>query len=327
MVLLRKLGIGVVALTAVLLGIVAAIPSSAQQVEPVRKSDVAAPKAPAKEPAWKTEFRKIYGLKDGELLRRVAPPYPDCRAEYFRENIREHYRANKLEIPEAAIAGDSSDRFTKFGWKDGWPVDRLTQQTMPIKPDEGVRLVQLLHMTTGFGHTRTEGDAELLEHKVTGDFVVRADADPVKVAARLQQVLRRECELPLALVIDEVEREVYVLSGEYVTKPLADRKENQIELYGFELTDRGIGGGGSGTLQEMADHIEGFVEGRIVLGTIKNAPKRVEWHFNYRSPVTAAERAQDRDPESVLKNLAAQTGLTAKLEKRKLNILTVKKVD
>jgi len=220
---------------------------------------------------------------------------------------------------------DRSKYFTKFGWKDGWPVDRLTMQNTPVKPDEGVRLVQLIRMTTGFGHTRTEGDAGLLEQKVTGDFVVRADADPAKVAAALEQILRNECGLKVSLAVQEVERDVYVLSGQYEAKPLPDRRKDLIEIYGFELTDRKTGGGGSGNLQELADHIEGFIEGRVAVGEVQGAPKKVEWHFNYRSPFTAQQRAQDTDAESVMKNITTQTGLTAKLEKRKITVLAVKK--
>lgn len=276
-----------------------------------------------REPAWKAEFRKAYGLRDGELIRRVAPPYPECRNEYFRDMVREWYKRNKMDAPEAEVNRDYSDYFTKLGWQDGWTVDQLKMQTTPVKPDAGVTLRQLIRMTVGFGHTRTEGDATLLDRKVTGDFVVRAGADPEKIAAALEKILRKECDLPASLAVQEVERDVYVLSGKYEAKPLADRKMNQIEVYGFELTDRQTGGGGSGTLQEMADNVEGFIESRIAIGAVKDAPKRVEWHFNFRSPFTEEQRAQDTNAEAVMKNISAQTGLTVELEKRKIRVLVV----
>ena len=327
MLLLHKIGLGAGALALLLVGIAMAVPSIADQTpkpatQPIL---VAAPLPVEKEPAWKAEFRKVYGLRDGELVRRVAPPYPDCRAEYFRDQIREFFKRNKIDPPAEEVNRNYTDYFTAFGWKDGWPVDGLTSHNTPVKADEGVRLVQLVRMTTGFGHTRTEGDAELLERKVTGDFVVRAGAEPEKIAAALEKVLRKEFGLPVALAVEEVERDVCVLSGTYEAKPLADRKKNLIEVYASELTDRQTGGGGSGTLQKMADLIEGFIESRIAIGKIEGGPKQVEWHFNYRSPFTAEQRAQDTDAETVMKNIAAQTGLTAKLEKRKIKILVVKK--
>jgi hypothetical protein len=177
----------------------------------------AAPVPVPKESAWKTEFRKAYGLSDSVLFRRVPPPYPDCRAEYFKNRLREFAQRNKLDLPADELNQDRTDYFTKFGWKDGGVVDRLTMQNTPVKPDDGVRLVQLLHMTTGFGHTRTEGDAGLLEEKVTGDFVVRAGADPEKVAVTLEKILRKECHLQVSLTVKEVERAVYVVSGNRLT--------------------------------------------------------------------------------------------------------------
>jgi RNA polymerase sigma factor (sigma-70 family) len=281
--------------------------------------------APVKEPAWKMRFRKSYGLKDNELIRRVGLPFPECRAEYFRNRLREFYEPRKIPIPDEELKRDYSDHFTKFGWKGDWTVDDLLMQTTPIKPDVGARLAQLLHVTTGFGSPRTQGDADLLDRKVTGDFVVRAGADPTKVAAALAKILRKECGLSVSLAVQEVERDVYVLSGKYEAKPLADRKKNQIEVYSFDLTNRRTGGGGSGSLSEMADHVEGFIESPIVVGEVKGAPKTVEWHYNSRSPFTAQEWAQDHDAEAVMRNISAQTGLTAKREKRKIKVLMVKK--
>ncbi len=285
-------------------------------------------KAPApapKEPEWKVEFRKAYGLRDGELIRRIAPPYPACRAEYFNDLTRKVYKRSKIDPPAEALSRDYTDFFTKFGWKDDWPVDGLTMHNTPVKPEVGVKVVQLVHMATGFGHTRTEGDSGLSDAKVTGDFVVRADADPAKLAAALEKILRKECDLSVSLSVREVERDVYVLSGKYAAKPLEDREKDAIEIYGFELTDRKTGGGGSGTLRAMADHIEGFCESRIAIGEVAGAPKEVRWHFNYRSPFTALQRAQDTDVESVMGNIANQTGLTANREKRKIKVLFVEK--
>jgi|SRR5579883_3296335 len=336
MMLLHKLGIAtaafaVFALAAVAVGsMLPALP--AEDPPKAAKADVPAPALPvtapvpaAKEPEWKTEFRKAYGLKDGELIRRVAPPYPDCRVEYFKDMIREFYKRNKKDPPEAEVNRDHSDYFTKFGWKNGWMDPQLTTHTLPVKPEEGVQLQRVLDATTGFQRTRIDAENELLETMVTGDWVVRADADPVKLAAALETILRKECGLNVTLAVKDAEREVYVLSGKYVAKPLPDRKANEIEVYATDLSDRKTGGGGSGNLGQMADHIEGWIEAPIVLDKIENAPKSVEWHFNFISPFTKEQHAADKDPAANLANIAAQTGLTVKKEKRTIKVLVVKK--
>jgi hypothetical protein len=179
-------------------------------------------------------------------------------------------------------------------------------------------------MTTGFNTTRMDAWAVVLTRKVTGDFVVLADADPKGVAAALEKILRKECDLAVSLEVQEDERDVYVLSGKYEAKPLAKRKRNRIEVYAIELTDPKKGAGGSGSLQEMAEAIEDFIEVPLAIGEITGAPREVEWHINYRSPFTDSVRAQDRDAEVVMEKIAAQTGLTVKLEKRKIKVLVVK---
>ncbi|VTR98286.1 sigma-70 family rna polymerase sigma factor : RNA polymerase sigma factor, sigma-70 family OS=Singulisphaera acidiphila (strain ATCC BAA-1392 / DSM 18658 / VKM B-2454 / MOB10) GN=Sinac_7487 PE=4 SV=1: Sigma70_r2: Sigma70_r4_2 [Gemmata massiliana] len=335
MMLLHKLGIGttafalVIALAAVAGATIprptATAPESAPAVPHFAPVAVAAPGPPGPEPAWKTEFRKAYGLKDGELVRRVPVPFPECRVEYFRNQIRELYHSRKIDPPAKEVNRDYTDHFTKFGWKDNWTDDRLTAHSTPVKPEDGAPLGRLLEMATAFTQPRTDADADLLETKVTGDWVVRANADPAKVAAALETILRKECEVKVSLSVQDVEREVWVLAGKFASNPLPDRKVNMIEVYASELTDRKTGGGGTGSLQEMATHVEGFVEMPIVIGKVDGAPKHVEWHYNYRSPFTAQQHAEDHDPETVLKNVAAQTGLTVKKEKMKIKVLVVKK--
>jgi RNA polymerase sigma factor (sigma-70 family) len=336
MMLLHKLGIGA-SVFAVIVAVAAVAAGSAPRApadEPPKvppAPPVATPKpepAPAeKEPAWKSEFRKTYGLKDGELVRRVAPPYPECRAEYFKDRTREQYKRLKMDPPEKALNEDYTDYFTKFGWKDGWTAGALTSHVVPVKPAAGVQLSQLLQMTTGFQRTRLDADEQILETKVTGDWVVRAGADPEKLVAALETILQKECDLKVSLTIKDAEREVYVLSGKYESKPVPDRKKNQIELFARELGDRNTGGGGSGTLQEMADHAEGWIGVPIVLGKIEGAPKQVEWHYNFRSPFTKEQHAEDKDPTAVMTNVGTQTGLTVKLEKRTIKVLAVKTSD
>jgi hypothetical protein len=287
----------------------------------------AAAEEPAKDPAWKAEFREAYGLKDGEWIRRVPPPYPKCRAVYFSEQNREHYRKIKREVPEAALKQDYSKYFTKFGWKDGWTVDDLTMHQVPVQPEKGTTLGQLLHMTTGFHQTRIDATGPVLAQPVTGDFVVRAGAAPEKVAAALETILRRDCEVAVSLKVVEDERHIYVVSGKYKAEPLPDRKENEIEVFAIQTSGRDGGGGGTGTLAEFASHVEGFINAPVALEEVAGAPRKVEWHFNFRSPFTDAQFAQDHDAETVMNNIASQTGLTVKLEKRKFKVLVVEEAE
>jgi hypothetical protein len=275
-------------------------------------------KSPPAEPAWKQDFRAKYGLKDGEDVKRVAPPYPKCRAGYLGERFGGAARN---------IASD--DYFTVLRWKGDWAPPALAQHTLPVKPDEGVALGRLLDMTCGVPRTRIEDPDKLLDVKVTGDFVVRDGASPVEVAKQLAGILQKECHLDAALTFREVEGEVYVLSGTYVARPLEGRKKTEIELFGKSLVDRTTGGGGTGTFAELLASVERLVNNRVEAGKIEGMPGRLTWHYNVRSPMVKDPArgidtlAEDTNVHAVLTNLADQTGLQLKVEKRKVQVLKV----
>jgi uncharacterized protein (TIGR03067 family) len=288
-----------------------------EKKEQVKKEEA---KKPA-EPAWKVEFRKAYGLADGQFVRRVAPPYPDCREAYFRDL----FRSNK-----GGPGPISFDQwFTVIGWKNDFADPLGGPAVMPVKPEEGVALVRLLDMTLKFPPTRIESDLTTLERKATGDFVVRDGADPEKVAVQLEAVLRKELELPVRFSFRDAEEEVFVLSGKYAAKPVEDRKANAIEVYANHLTEQTTGGGGTGTLTELVAAVERHVNKPIVLGKVENQPGRVNWHYNVRSPMLRDPAKgidtyrDDTNPAQVLGRLADQTGLTLTTEKRKVRVLVV----
>jgi len=64
---------------------------------------------------------------------------------------------------------------------------------------------------------------------------------------------------------------------------------------------------------------------------VKQGPKVVSWYYQVRSPQIRDPAngidtyAEDTDPTAVLPNVAAQTGLTIKLEKRKVRVLFVER--
>jgi hypothetical protein len=258
----------------------------------------------------------VYGLKDGELVRRVAPPYPGCRAEYFKDLWREIFKQNRDYTIDAA----------KFEWKNGWCAPGLTYQMYTSNgTDAGISLWELLDTSLRFNRARIDAGPGVLETKVTGDWVLRADTDPAKLVAPLGAILRKECGLKLTVELKDVEQEVYVLSGKYESKPVPYRKEHHIEIFTRELTDLSSGWGGSGTFSEMSRCLEDWVEVPVVLGPIEGLPKQISWHASYRGKATEAQRAEDRNPTAVMTNVAAQAGLKVGLEKRTIKMLVVRR--
>jgi hypothetical protein len=278
------------------------------------------------EPAWKTEFRKAYGLTDGQMVRRIAPPYPDCRAEYFKDVIRNVFEQSKLQVSEEALKKDYTDHFTKFAWHNGWMFDRGTAHRVPVKPEEGASLDYVIDVCLGVPHTRIIGFEETKTYKVTGDFVVRSDVnDPDKLAAQLEKILRDECKLPIKFSFKDVEEEVLVLSGTYKANPLNEAKP-RIEVYANFLGAAEVGGGGGGSLKELVEALERHTSKPILLGKIAAEPKVLEWHYQHREKGwTKQEYSEDHDAGLILNRIASQTGLTVTTEKKKLRMMVIEK--
>jgi hypothetical protein len=288
----------------------------------VPRSEIAAadpPKKATPEPAWKQEFRTQYGLKDGEHIKRIAAPYPKCRSEYLTERFG----------GGGNFAFD--DYFTVLRWKGHWAPLALATHVVPVKPDVGIALGSVLDMTCAVPRTRIEDPDQLLDVKVIGDFVVRDESKPADIAKQLEAILKKECNLEATLRFREVEREVYVLSGKYEAKPLEGRKKTAIEIFGKSLIDRGIGGGGTGTFAELLANVERHVNAQVEAGKIEGMPGRLSWHYNVRSPMIKDPAngidtlAEDTNVHAVLANLADQTGLKVKVEKRKVQMLKIER--
>jgi hypothetical protein len=269
-----------------------------------------AKKAPD-EPAWKKEFREKYGLKEGEHVKRIAPPYPSCRSDFLTDQIKGTFDPTKFGA-------------NVLGWKDGWAPGKLGLHVYAVKPEQGIPIDRLIDLAAGIPATRIEGLEKLLVTKATGDFVVRDGATPDQIVTQLETILKRECGLAASFQLKDAEQEVFVLEGKYEAKPLDGRKKNEIEVYAQHLADRKfVGGGTTGTFEEFLAHLERHVRVPVLAGKIEGLPKNVRWHYNVRENGNGKTSAEDTNAATVLDNIASQTGLTVKTEKKKVRVLVV----
>ncbi|MDB5306576.1 MAG: sigma-70 family polymerase sigma factor [Gemmataceae bacterium] len=324
---LTKLRAGIFALPLVLLLGVAVGAATRSGGEPVGNRNAkpaAAPPPPApaaardNRPAWRKDFDHIYGLADGEVLKRVPPPFPLCRADYVRD---------KKYVDEGGPFTPDDLRML-LRW-DGMRTDQATL-TFTVKgpvPPTWFRVGDVLRFATGASPVEVEGDQALLEAQAPGDFVVREGAAAGKVLPRLEMILQRECELPVKFWLSEVEREVVVVRGKFASTPREGREKYTIDVFSRRPIPDTRAGGGSGDLTRFLVGIESFTRRRLV-NEVGQLPKdTLTWYFHLRSPFTAEERAEDTDPEAVFRTVAAQTGLTFETEKRKVRVLFVEKMD
>jgi RNA polymerase sigma factor (sigma-70 family) len=286
-------------------------------------------KAPADEPAWRAEFDKIYKLKDGEVLKRVAE-FPECRAEYIRTSprlspgtdaapinmaLRVHQKETKGELHLWGFGGGDATIFSVM-WQIGIPMGEV------------------------------EADKKLLDTPIGGDFVFRQEAPVEQLVAALERVLREECKLAVKLTFKEVEREVVVASGTLKIVPLEGQQKNHVEVFGKEI-GKGEAWGSRKDLHGFLLDLGGFLGRRVVneaksgkdevftygLSVRQNPRQRLASELDIPSPPDTvplpkfdpAIEAEDRDPKLVLPNVAKQTGLTYATEQRKVRVLFVEK--
>jgi hypothetical protein len=293
------------------------------------------PASKDEDPPWMTEFRQIYGLADGEVLKRIST-FPDCRAEYIKNCPRLQPGTEKMPITMALRQKETGGEFLMwgFGGGDGTIFSTMWQIGIPMR--------------------EVEADKKLLDTPVGGDFVFRQDAPVEKLVPALERILREECKLAVKLTFKEVEREVIVARGTLKIVPLEGQEKNHVELFGKEI-GKGEAWGSRKDLHGFLLDLGGFLGRRIVNETksgkeevftyglsVRQRPRqRLASGLDIPSPLDPvplpdpgplpkfdpAIEAEDHDPKVVLPNVAKQTSLTFTTEKRKVRVLFVEKSD
>lgn len=268
----------------------------------------ALPADAAVDPNLQQQIDTLYALRDEEDVRAVRPPFSPLRLAFYQ-----------AEDPEQARSIPAGPDAIYFRWEDG----RAKRWGMTFGGG-GADFPTLMEMFLKIYPQEIEGDPVLLKKKLPGDFVFRTGARPERVAAQVQRILREQYEMPARVEFREVERKVLVARGKYQARPLPDRRENQIEIYGRELTDPQRGGGGSGTLSECLGWVGMFIRRRVVPEIPDADQIQVSWHYNERL-TSEKERAEDRNEAGVLRHFTEQTGITLAEETRKVRVLFLEK--
>jgi RNA polymerase sigma factor (sigma-70 family) len=218
------------------------------------------PKEPP-EPVWMRAFRKTYELKEGEYVKRVAPPYIDERKEYMyrvwvknkqtpeeERRERDHLDRNKLFLA-LFLDFDGNKLTTRTALSAVWLADvpKLQNGEKMMNVWDAVTLVtgrqppEVVIDPKSVDHPLLSMKEEIIESgsvrgvlSVGGDFVTRKDAPLAKLAPQLEKILREECKLDVRLTVREEEQSVYVVGGTFKLAPRDWRKKDEIDLYADE---------------------------------------------------------------------------------------------
>jgi uncharacterized protein (TIGR03435 family) len=290
-------------------------------------------------------FRKAYELKPGEFVKRVAPPHIDERKAFLvndmkrRWNVGEDDMGVQTWLAMGALFIEDDGKELKYKAMCSTDATDPRQPGVKVKP-KMVRLPNVIEHVTGLKTPEAVFDEAMRKQDVCmeGDFVIRKDAPLSKLVPDLQNALR-ECDLEVTLTLKEEEQEVYVVGGKFGLKPREWRGPDEVDVYAdVEWMDKEFSHRTpdphktlhtqwdySTSVTAFARSLGQFLDKRVVLEAEMPAVAKFHWYIHNRwdHAATPVEKAADRDPEKVLKNVTEQTGLTFKKEKRKVPVLVV----
>ncbi|MCA9054587.1 MAG: hypothetical protein KDA75_12160 [Planctomycetaceae bacterium] len=259
--------------------------------------------------AARKQFSETYRLDDGDVLQHIPPPFVPIRHAYYR-----------LSEPGQAAAIPEGPATMYVRIESGQPeIWGMTFGAEERSVDDLARMLLKL------SDVEIVGDPELREQGLAGDFVYDPSASQEDLAAAIQELFRSH-GVPVDIRFRDLEREVYVATGEFDFLPLPDSPNKHIEFFGLALdTDNSGYGGGNGELGGMLQEAGEWISTPIVNDVEKQPARRLSWHRNDDARFTELERKMARDPELVLSNLTVQTGLVFTKTRRKVRSLMVGK--
>lgn len=247
-------------------------------------------------PTWRQRFNKVYFLEEGQVLKRIAPPFIPERQEYYKQ---EHSRqASRIE--------KAPDYFT-FHW-DGelkrWGAG-FGSGKRPLK--------SVLNSNLSMNQNSYEGPEELLEIDVPGDWIVRKDASEEQKLKALEEILVKEISRYIRFEKRTIERDAIVATGSFKYHRLPVVQDDRwIHMFSDDFTPDG--GGGGGTADSVSEFLQA-IGNRVGMPVIDQTESSEEIRIPYRHHRSAyLSRIEDPTEKAkklqlLLDNLSRQTNL------------------
>jgi hypothetical protein len=308
---------GLVILATIMAPTVLFRPIRASQKEPVLTKDRQdGPKPPARvkdEEQAPAAFVDSYRLAPAQNLKRINPPRPPGFAVWYKTAGPGRGYGGGAPEYDAMVFNWSATNELRLSWHMMGNPQGSTIRELPTLLKMGLRSYEI------------DGDPELLNTELDGDWIVRDGVAPEDLVKPLQAILQRAVRLRITVALRRVEREVVVARGRYRASPLPGHAEGQIEVYAREVAqDHGWGSGNAsfpGFLENLAEWFR-----RPVFNEVESAPKgMIQWRHNERRGSEEEAQRRDGDLTLILRHLEEQTGLTFAHEKRPVRVLFVER--
>ena len=293
------------------------IASSAPEPPPVAMNPVAVPNVVPDAPTTET-FEQIYALRADDVIRRLQPPFPDVRLTYYKKSR-----------PSQAQAVPQGPNGMMIVWHNNKPELSGMIFTSKNGGYDGLDLIQsLLNVYS----QDVEGDLDLLNKPLPGDFIVDGKATAEQFRIALAKLLSEAAGTQVTLIFRQVDRPMIAFKGKWQINPLPGappkrkfRNMQSIEIYGKSLNkEMNLGGGGSGDEKGLAGWLGRWI-GKAVVFDAPSVTSRLSWHQNDAYDVSEQDRKLAHDATLVCNHIAEQTGLTWDEETRPVTRLFVER--
>ena len=233
-----------------------------------------------------------YWLGEGETFKFLPPPSSAARRKFCMDY--------------SLIGGEASNLV--FIWqKDKLYLDGFTQSA------NGMELESVLTGVVGVSAKHLAGDKRLLGVSVPGDFVVASDHDDEELLPLLEEALRR-VNVHVSLRFESQQKQVFVATGKYTVKP-KDLVNNPLKICSERIFEASPGGG-AGSPRDFLERVSVRIGFLIIDQTDEPPEGTFEWRYN----VSEVGRS---NPDLILRNITAQTGIQFRWELRPIRFLVV----
>ncbi len=250
--------------------------------------------------------KKLYSLKEGEIFKRIEPPYP--LAQKYVAHMQGYNTDGRR--PNRVIS-------RIFTYKDDGSLDHRHSV------DGGTYKVgQVAQHVFSMNQTAIEGPEDILNKPLPGDFVVRANADRLELEKAFRRMLESELQAGIEVKTEEVNRPTYIASGELkldldAGKEVAVHSGSKPNAYPATID--------SGDVKKFLGSLSRYINTSVTHDSIGNAEQRFSWSTSlYGNEDKPKNKRFDFQAEKVLEIVSKQTGLKFEKSEAKKTVLSIR---
>jgi thiol-disulfide isomerase/thioredoxin len=256
--------------------------------------------------AWERRFNEVYRLEEGQILKRISPPFIAERMDYYR---------NEHEYQAEAIPRGPD--YMSFHW-DG------TLRHWGMGFGRPTSLAGVLGSVLRLKRFEYDGPEDLLKLELAGDWIVRDELPQEAKLRALEELVARELGRKITFEKRTAERQVIVASGRFKFHPPTETYEStSVHMYADETDpDEGAGGGTADSLADFLRRVGDRVNMPVIDRTEADQEMRIPYRHHRSSRVyrEGSPQEQARKLRLLLDHLTEQTELRFEVETQPVEI-------